>query len=433
MKRMTKSGALAVALLISPMLVIGCGNPTPKPKNPNDVKGQGDIAATLPKKPKRKISGASKSSFADAVKRYKAAKKEGINKGNCGGIAEAFGGVYDNDSKVVEAKFNEGVVYEECGDLAKAEQVYRAILQKHPNHGATLNNMGQLLFARNQRAEAQTYFRKAAAAKNSEGYANLALLQRQRALGGETQALRDAVNNIHRALAVDSFNIEAYNLLSTLLYDHARTRSQLTMARLIAVQATKKEPKFAPVYNVLGLILLKMGKVTPALAEFRKAVARDPNFKEALMNIGAVTLSFRDYTSAEQAFTKVLSLNPDKETKYAATVGLGVALRGRQKFAEAMAQYQAAEKILPGNGDIAYNMGLIVQDYTFDASDPAKGIAQLQKAKGFLDRYMSSGSSKSQIKDTKRRLKNIKEMIPMLKQQQQMMESMKKNQPAATK
>ena len=85
--------------------------------------------------------------------------------------------------------------------------------------------------------------------------------------------------------------------------------------------------------------------MTPALAEFRKAVALNHDYMEAHMNIGAITLSFRDYDSAEEAFAKVLGLKPDKKMKFDALVGLGVAYRGQRKFAEAMAKYKEAKKL----------------------------------------------------------------------------------------
>jgi tetratricopeptide (TPR) repeat protein len=186
------------------------------------------------------------------------------------------------------------------------------------------------------------------------------------------------------------------------------------------VQATTVNDQYAPVFNLLGLILLRMERVTPALAEFRKAVALDPNFLEAHMNIGAVTLSFRDYKSAEEAFAKALTLNPNKKTRIEALVGLGVAYRGQRKFQEAMAKYKEAQNLDPANVDITYNMGILVQDYTFDASNPSAGIAALQQASGLLHRYASSGKDSEKVADANKRIKNINELIPLLQEQLKM-------------
>jgi tetratricopeptide (TPR) repeat protein len=356
-----------------------------------------------------------KEAFNKAIKKYDEAKKAGLKKDACAGLASKFAAI-----DLVEAKFNEGVVWEECGDVAKAEQIYQAVLQKNANYGPAINNLGQIYFSRGQVDAAVAQFRKGAELKNSEAYSNLAIYQRNLGLAGDANAVAEAITNIHRSLAVDSYNIDAYGTLALVLFDHAKNRSKLEIARLVCAQAIKVDEHYAPVYNVLGLILLRMGRVTPALAEFRRAVQQDANFLEAHMNIGAVTLSFRDYKSAEEAFAKVITLNPQKPVKVSALVGLGVALRGQRKFPEAMNRYKEAQALDPANPDISYNMGVLTQDYTFDAANPASGITQLQTASGFLQRYADSGKNKDKVDDARRRLKNINDLIPMLREQQKM-------------
>lgn len=411
--------------LLAASLLVACGGPKGDPKNPGDVPPPPPDGKQVAAQPQRKVSKEAKVDFKDAIKAYEAAKKSGgITKANCSSLAAEFADVYASHPKIPEAKFNEGRIYEACGRVRDAERIYQAVVQRHPNFGPALNNLGQIYFSRGQLSTAIQYFQKAAAVKNSDAYSNLAVIQRNAAKDGDVSQVKEAVNNVHRALAVDSYNIEAYGTLALVLYDHAKTKSQLEMARLICVQATKVQPDYAPIYNTLGLILLKQGKVTPALAKFRKAAALDNNLMVAWMNIGAITLSFRDYKSAEEAFRKVLSLAPDKAVQYEATVGLGVALRGQRKFRQAMAQYKAAKAIDPSNVDIAYNMGILVQDYMFDASDPASAIADLQRASNLLNRYLSGGDNPTKKKDCRRRLKNINDLIPMLKEQQKMMREM---------
>ena len=419
-----------ILLGVTALLVVGCGKPTPEAKTGKDVVegggaggggGGGDpTAAPIRATPKRNVSSEAKGDFGGAIKAYTAAKKSGTLKSGCADLAGNFGRVFDSHSKLPEAKFNEGVIWEECGNLVKAEQAYQALLGKHPNYGPALNNLGEIAFQRGQVEVALSYFKKAADQKNSEGYANLALVQRNQALAGNPAMVKDALDNVHRSLAVDSFNIEAYATMALVLYDHAKKRSELEMARLICVQAAKVSDSYAPIYNILGLVLLKMGRVTPALAEFRKAVGLDPSLREAHMNIGAITLSFRDYKSSAEAFTRVLSLNPDKKTKVEALVGLGVALRGERQYKEAMAKYKEAEQLDPSNLDIVYNQGILVQDYMFDASNPSVGIATLQQAANLLQRYASGGRSGEKVKDATKRVKNINEMIPMLQEQMKM-------------
>ncbi len=423
--------ALALSLILA---VSACGGPakstrsTPPPPPPDDP-GAGGVPKV---QPKRRVSKRAKIGFKDAVKAYNAAMKAGgVNSSNCADLAEKFGDVYVDHPKVPEAAFNQAAILEECGKIAEAERIYQAIIKKHPKFGPALNNLGQMYFKKNAKSSALQYFESAARAKNTEGYANLAVMKRNQALAGDRAALAATISNVHRSLAVDSNNIDAYGTLALVLYDHAKNDSQLELARLISAQAIKVNKDYSPIYNILGLILLRQGKVTPALAEFRKAVKLNPNYIEAQMNIGAITLSFRDYASAEAAFTKVLSLNPTRKIKVDALVGLGVAYRGQRKFDQAMSKYQDAQRQAPTRASIAYNMGILVQDYLFDAGKPLEAVKQLKKAAKHLRKYQSGGKNKKKLADVKRRLKNIDELIPMLIEQDKMMKEMQKmqNQP----
>ncbi|MCK5800345.1 MAG: tetratricopeptide repeat protein [Deltaproteobacteria bacterium] len=435
------------AFLVGSVALVAAGCGTPKTTtNPKDVKAADGMGAAgdgsdvtkgvigeVKVAPKRKIAADAKVQFKKLVVRYRKATAGGkkLAQAACEDLASEFGSLYGDAPKLTEAKFNEGALYLQCSQTAKAEKSFRELLQKHPQNGRALNNLGMIAYRRDQMTTAADYFQKAARAKASGGYANLAMLGRGKALNHDTAALQSAIDNIHRALAVDSSNIAAYEMLATIIYDHAKSKSQLEIARLIVVQALKLDPHHAPLYNLLGLVLLKMNEVTRALKQFRKAVSIDSSLIAAHMNIGAITLSFRDYKAAERAFTRVIaSSTTSKKMKIDAIVGRGVALRGQRKFKAAMAAYEKAQKMDPQNDGIAYNTGILVQDHFFDASNPDAAIATLQRAMGYLQRYASSARYRTRRKDARRRIKNIKQMIPMLREQKKMQAEMQKMQAA---
>jgi tetratricopeptide (TPR) repeat protein len=407
-------------LMMTVVLFFACKPTTPPPKTAPQPAASTPTAEAAPPEPERDLSQEGKTSFAEAVKELEAAQKAGLKADRCEALADRFGDIYGDYPKIIEAKFNEGAMYQRCGQRQKAEQVYKELLRKEPGYGPALNNLGQLALERGEVAVAEGFFRKAAEAKDSAGYANIALLQRERALRtGDRSVLKQALNNIHRALAVDSFNVGAYEAKATLVFDHAKSKSQLEIARLICVQAIDRFPEYAPVHNLLGLVLLRMDEVTRALRAFRQAVALDPDFIEAQMNIGAITLSFRDYKAAEASFSKVLSLDPAAQVKFEATVGLGVAYRGQRRFDEAMARYREAKQLDPSKASVDYNMGILLQDYMFDPSSAAQAVSTLEQARTLLQRFVASGSQlPDKVADARRRLKNIAEMLPLLREQQ---------------
>ena len=82
--------------------------------------------------------------------------------------------------------------------------------------------------------------------------------------------------------------------------------------------------QLAVVYNTLGLIELKKKNISPAIQNFKKAVGLNATFAEARLNLAALSLNHREYSTGEQNFRTVIQLLPKNSE---ASIGLGVALR----------------------------------------------------------------------------------------------------------
>src|SRR5262249_10565091 len=157
--------------------------------------------------------------------------------------------------------------------------------------------------------------------------------------------------------AVDGDSMPAYGLLALIYYTVAESdRSKLDLAELVCTQAKGVNDKYAPIYNTLGLIKLRKKNVTGALTEFRRAAELEPTYVEAQLNIGASTLSARDYVTAEKAFKAALDANPKQvQQLFDATMGMGVSARGQKRFDDAIQWYQKAKAIDPHNCSVIYN------------------------------------------------------------------------------
>jgi tetratricopeptide (TPR) repeat protein len=161
---------------------------------------------------------------------------------------------------------------------------------------------------------------------------------------------------------------------------------------------------------------MRQGKVTLALKRFNDALAKDANYIPSLMNVGGITIRFRDYKTAQASFAKVLSLEPDAVTKYEATVSLGVAYRGAGEFAKAEESYLAAAKLDPANPAAYYNLGTLFQDYNIDKPGFAQNPAQkYTEAKKHFETFKSKAGSKTEwssyMKDVDKRLPTIDKLI----------------------
>ncbi|HEY3356316.1 MAG TPA: tetratricopeptide repeat protein [Polyangia bacterium] len=401
--------AIAVAAALA-----GCGSPQqPAPQGPLP-------SATEPparEAPKRQISKADRESFASAAKKYakyaaEAKKDGGWTKGHCKGAAEAFKDVGSDHPKIApDCYANAGAAYEHCGMIAEATDAYdeanrkaRAVIQR--DYAPALVGLGRIAYQKGELEKAEDLFRKAIAAdpKNAEARNAFAVVLYEKGRkGAGSTAFNEGIVHLRNALAIDSANMTAYTTLALIYYEIARDdRSKLDLAALVCKQAKDVSKTHAPIYNISGLIWLKKKNVTRALEDFRKAVELDDALLEAHMNIGAITLSYRDYPSAMRAFQKVLAR---RQNDVEAMVGLAVALRGEKKMDEAEALYKKIAAVDPKNPAVPFNLGLLYQDYK-DSQEPT-----LLKAKAFFSDFLARGGAADKVTEAKRRIKNIDDII----------------------
>src|SRR5690606_24144725 len=88
-------------------------------------------------------------------------------------------------------------------------------------------------------------------------------------------------------------------------------KQQLDLAALVAAQAIRKNPKYAPIHNTAGLIQVQLKNYNGAVQSFKRARSLDPKFYEAHMNYAAVNLGFRGFEEAEKAYREALKLRPN--------------------------------------------------------------------------------------------------------------------------
>jgi tetratricopeptide (TPR) repeat protein len=386
-------------------------------------------AAGQPAPPAKKLGPSPEKTEHDAlVAKWEEMKKAGpITQSQYKSLAGKFASAARGEVAAA-AHFNAGTLYGLAGDDKEAESEYKAALQANQAYSPAIGNLGELYYRTGSPQRAKEWFEKAIQADpthNAAAYNNLALvLYLEARESGNTALYKEAVSKLRRALAIDSDSMAAYSLLALIYYTTAENdRSKLDLAKLVVDAAKDTNKNYAPIYNTMGLILLKKRRVSDALKEFEKAVALDPTYVEAQLNIGAIALSSRQYDKAQKAFEAVLARKSDSID---ATVGLGVALRGQKKYDDAEAQYKKAAQLDPKNCAVPYNLGLLYQDYK---ADPTGQNANLKQAQEFYRQYAScSKSVPKKVEDANRRIKDIDDTFAALEQQKKMEAELKQQQ-----
>jgi len=312
--------------------------------------------------------------FARVVQSYAAARADGAVRGDeCERVAGEFSQVYKaHGAAMAIAQFNAGVVWEECGQADKAEAIYTGLLGAVPQFDLPYNNLGVLYWKRGQDAKALDMFKKGVEANKRQARAarnNVAGLLRDKYVGSADVGVFNEVETaLQTVLALDSGNKAAYENLARIYYDrgHSKDKSYLVLANLVVSQGMRvlsgDDKKSADLYNLQGLLLLERDDQVNALKIFKEAVGVEPNHVEANLNIGFISIRFRDYATAEKAFQTALKA-PAQQKNLEVWLAIGVAQRGLKKFKGAEASYNRALKLNASDPRAYYNLGVLYQDH----------------------------------------------------------------------
>lgn len=423
-----------------------------------------------PKAAEPKVGEDERVDFDKAAARYQKLKQAGpLKGGDCDDAASAFRRVADRSPGLLIARHNEAAVGFECGRQQDAMRIWEDLANK--GYAPALGQLGYAAWQAGDAGRAEGYFGRAIAADpqvaSIAARMNLAQILRERArrMGGseKDRLAREASTHLRTVLALDGNNLQAYATLCHLYYDIRLPDAAILVGRQglkraeeiatgkfedqEAVQEAGAEPDAAAkrrgkrpqeergasgrrrakevggtgwtvemkkhtafVYNTLGLVDLDRKRFSEAIAHFKVAVKQDPELYEARLNLAALSLKFRDYTTADENFGAVLAAQP---RNYEAMMGRGVALRGNRKFDEAEQVYANAQQVDPSRPESYFNLGLLHQEY--------KGSerAMLQKAQEYYRQFLGragGGTSAALKRDAQKRIKDIDELYVALEE-----------------
>jgi tetratricopeptide (TPR) repeat protein len=396
---------------------------------PNTAFG-GDVKSEAAE-PKREISKDAKSDYQEALDFFNAQEKAGWSDGTCKQSADKFSSVVREHKDLVEAQYMVGRSYHACKMKGDAERAYQAALSIKSNHGASLSNLGELAFQSGKVDQAKDYWTNAikanpklVAARNNLASLDLEAMRKTSDAGTWKALESDARANLSSALAVENDNIQAY-VLYGLVYMEGRqkNKNRLDLAKLLLDEGAKRNEKYAPLENARGLYFLYRLNLTEALNHFGKAVELDPNFAEARMNVGLITLGFRKYDTAKDSFTKVLELDPKN---YEAVIGLGIAQRGMGDFDAAEATYKKAKDMDGRRGEAFYNLGVLYKDFRAAKQSDLKASQEAYRtARDYFKQFLDKGGKQDDVAEAK---DNISDCDKVIKQLDEFMKNMA-NQP----
>jgi len=383
---MRTSGVLAVALVLGLSAACGGGAATTRPATDD----AGNVLTTADG---TEVSRVAHERWTAALASFNRIEGEGgWTSDRCSASVDAFEAANSaQGGNFTEAIYMMGLSAARCHNESRARELYEQALRTNDKFCKARAAVGVMQMDAGRTEEAFNTFQRSIRddPRCTEGYVNVAVIQRTR--GGAQ--VREALNNLRRALAIDANYLPAFNQMALLYLGQAQSRNNeqmLDLAEVVCRQAQLIDSSYAPIYNTWGLIKMEKGDVIEATQFFERAMQLDPDMFAAIMNFGQVTIGFRGYEDAQRAFTKAIELQPNN---YDAHIGLGAALRGLRQMDGAKAEYERAVALDGQRPEAYYNLGILYQDYM------SGEVEDLRRAKGFYEQFLSRAGSNQALSD----------------------------------
>jgi tetratricopeptide (TPR) repeat protein len=221
--------------------------------------------------------------------------------------------------------------WHQAGDLPRAEQAYRQLVQQEPGHAQGWYLLGSLHQAQSK--------------------------------------LPDAIQHYQQALRLQSTFFQAeHDLGVAYLLQRHPAQAEAHFRRAVALQ-----PGFAPAQLNLGLALLQQGRLEEALLPLREAARLQPDSADFHGGLGGVLCGLGRLEEAADSYQRALALRPGWAEAH---FGLGNALCGLGRLEEAVAAYRRAVQLRPDYGEAHANLGVALRD----AGRPAEAEASYHEA-----------------------------------------------------
>jgi len=230
------------------------------------------------------------------------------------------------------------------GDLARAADIYQELLSVDPDHADALNRFGLLVYQAGQPQAALGILARALQARPgfTEAHYNMALALI--ALGRRAEALTNAA----AAAKPDSAPAQACNLLGSLLLDLGRLQEAEAALR----RALDRMPEMVSALTNYARCLHLRGAVAEAERVYLTALSHDPASFEAHINLGALLADYGKLDLAADHYRRAIEIRPDHPAPYN---NLGIVLQSQGHYIGAIDQYDTALAHEPANASAASN------------------------------------------------------------------------------
>ena len=316
----------------------------------------------------------------------------------------------------------EGLKLHQAGALARAEEIYRRILDDDPKQADAWYLLGRVGLACHRLDEAVLQLRQALTLRQDFAEAHASLGIALKGLGRFQEAVdcyrvaialrpdyRDAHNNLGNALDRLGRHEEAVACFSQIVAqwpDYAEAHNNLGMvfknlknwdrAASALHEAIRLRPEFAEAHYNLGVIAAETGNDNEALACYQRALAIKPDLEAAIYASGHIIARRGDLDDAEAVFQRGVLTHPTSPELWN---GLAFTLAEEGRLRESLTGYQRAIELSPGSPTIWSNF---LYHLNYDPNTDSAALLEAHRRGGLV--YTEKSASSTRLENREHQL-----------------------------
>lgn len=156
-------------------------------------------------------------------------------------------------------------------------------------------------------------------------------------------------------------------------------------ARTYPVDSPAAREEHAHIAHARAEVLAALGRIAPAIDQYRRAVEFAPDAYEPRMNLASLLIDTRDFVGAASELAIVVQRFPT----YEALLAYGVALAHLHRRTEAERAYERARAMEPERPDAYFNLAVMYLHMTQSFDDIQRGV---DLASSFVSKVQSSST-----------------------------------------
>jgi len=244
----------------------------------------------------------------------------------------------------------DAVSHHRSGQLERAGELYREVLQNEPDNPVALHSLAMLAHRGGHSDTAVELLSRAIETNPQAPQLHYSLGVAYETVG----RLEQAISAYKQAVSLNPEYLDAQNKMAILLLRLGRHTDALQESE----RAIALAPDNAHAHHLRGFILQAQGRYPEAIASYKQAIGLKRDFVDAYNHLGVALSSQNMCDEAIDSYKQAVALDPGYADAYN---NLAIALGMQGLFEEAIGNYRQALQIEPTLVDALYNLANILQ------------------------------------------------------------------------